>query len=392
MTVMFVSTACGIVSTSAVKPAVTLSEASWRHRAAAHAERTRSLLAPGLLVEDADTGTAQQREKERLRRPSAMVDWPALDCANPVVNFLHEYYHIRGGKGCRRLARFSPALPAAGGGTLLEGATAADFESGVLQSRGAQLVPGGVLYDAAAHHRGATAANATGFLWYSTVLRRTTAAEPHLSCYGMHEWAMQYHPEGAPPPPSSAFQHHLPLRVSRATINAAVERRGISCTHVDALRFFAPAAAPLNLHGATLRREQQAELEQPGCVHAHMDLLRSALRLSPWLPCELVGDCLEVSLAARTLDVAASPYDARAFGVLPVAVETAEGRRRYRREQQALAERAAPVRARLLDAYDAFLGAAFGDELVAAATAAPAAERFATATPGGKPWRRSLLV
>ena len=43
----------------------------------------------------------------------------------------------------------------------------------------------------------------------------------------------------------------MPLRVDRATINAAVERKGIHCTHVDALRFFAPAAGPLNKCAAT---------------------------------------------------------------------------------------------------------------------------------------------
>tara|TARA_B110001452_G_scaffold214197_1_gene185091 strand:+ start:870 stop:1118 length:249 start_codon:yes stop_codon:yes gene_type:complete len=43
-----------------------------------------------------------------------------------------------------------------------------------------------------------------------------------------------------------------------------------------------------------------------------MDLLKMALRLQPWLSSELIGDCLEVALVARTLDVAASPYDCTA--------------------------------------------------------------------------------
>lgn len=43
-----------------------------------------------------------------------------------------------------------------------------------------------------------------------------------------------------------------------------------------------------------------------------MDLLKMALRLQPWLSSELIGDCLEVALDARTLDVAASPYDCTA--------------------------------------------------------------------------------
>eukprot|EP00957_Ditylum_brightwellii_P183829 14002538-Ditylum_brightwellii.AAC.1 len=68
---------------------------------------------------------------------------------------------------------------------------------------------------------------------------------------------MQYHPPNAKPPPSSKYQKHIHLRVNRDTINAVVERRGIDCTHVDALRFFAPAAAPLNRLGSTLERRDQ---------------------------------------------------------------------------------------------------------------------------------------
>ena len=353
-------------------------EAAWRQRARLHAERTRRLLAPGLV--------SPESVPRRLRSPYE-DGWTALSTEHPVTNFLEEYYHIRGGKGTRRLARFSPAL--APGGTLLVGAAAEDFASGVLHMKGARVHEEGVLYDAALHHAGVDVANATAYIWYRDVLAHTATAEPVLHCDGLHEWAMQYWPADAQPPPSARYQRHLNLRVDRATINLAVERRGISCTHVDALRFFAPAAAPLNKHGASLRREQQAELEQPGCVHAHMDLLKMALRLAPWLACELVGDCLEIALAARTLDVAASPYDATAFGIAPVPIETSAGRKLYREQQEALMLRAAPVRERLTDAYDAFLECAFGKERLQGAE--PAAERFASATPGGPPWRRSLL-
>jgi hypothetical protein len=72
---------------------------------------------------------------------------------------------------------------------------------------------------------------------------------------------------------------------------------------------------------------------------------------------ELVADTLEIALAARTLDVRASPYDATEFGLDPVRVETPRGRAQYKREQLALMQRAAPVRARLLEAYDLFLEA-----------------------------------
>ena len=107
-----------------------------------------------------------------------------------------------------------------------------------------------------------------------------------------------------------------------------------------------------------------------------MDLLKMALRLSPYLEAELVADCLEIALAARSLDVAASPYDATDWGLPPVSptpnsnpnpnlnpnpnpnpnpdpnpnppqvcIETAEGRQSYRRQQEALMRHAAPVRA-----------------------------------------------
>ena len=222
-----------------------LPEAIWRGRAAAHADRTSRLLSPGM--------TPPQKAGAGYR----------LSTEHPVTNFLQEYYRIKGAAGARRLSRFSPEVTSGGGGTLLHGASADDIDTGTLSARGAAVVEDGVLYDAKAAHADASADNATALLWHRLVLAATEDAEPVLNCYGLHEWAMQYQPDGAPPPPSARYQRHLPLRVDRATINAAVERKGVSCTHVDALRFFAPAAAPLNLHGATLRREQQAELEQP---------------------------------------------------------------------------------------------------------------------------------
>lgn len=149
------------------------------------------------------------------------------------------------------------------------------------------------------------------FQWYKSILQTTLDSEPIFHCHGLHEWAMLYHPPNAPSPPSAKYQKDLPIRVSRQVINETVERRGISCTHVDALWFFAPAAGPLNHHGSSLERIDQLRLEQKGCVHAHMDLLKIALKLQPFLDGPLLCDVLEVSIAARRLDVEASPYDVR---------------------------------------------------------------------------------
>ena len=244
------------------------------------------------------------------------------------------------------------------------------------------------------------------FQWYSSILRSTLASEPIFHCFGLHEWAMQYHPLGAPPPPSAKYQLSLPLRVSREVINKTVERKGISCTHVDALRFFAPAAGPLNHHGAELERTEQLNLEQKACVHAHMDLLKIALKLQPFLQGELLGDVLEVAIKSRILDVEASPYDAREYGVGVVAVETQEGRKAYKDRQSALMKEVEPVRIRLMKAYDDFMELAFEEEFLCIdsdtissvdlvnkdrALTYIAPERFAKAQPGGLPWRRNLI-
>ena len=83
-----------------------------------------------------------------------------------------------------------------------------------------------------------------------------------------------------------------------------------------------------------------------------MDLLRYALRLAPFVDASLIGDALDVALQARDLDIRASPY--LLAGAAPVAVETKAGRKEYVRRQAAVHDAAAPVRDRLLAAYDDF--------------------------------------
>ena len=173
---------------------------------------------------------------------------------------------------------------------------------------------------------------------------------------------MLYRPPTAQAPPRRHQQ--LPLRLSQSELNAVVEEQPIGCTHFDAFRFFTAEAAPLNTV-RDLTRARQAANEQPGCVHSSMDLFRYSLALWPWIPAELLGDSLELAIAARVLDMRASPYDlseyhrgngnAEGFDLSPVPIETASGRRTYQRIQADLARRAAPVRARLLREHDAVL-------------------------------------
>mmetsp|Transcript_23139 Transcript_23139/g.48509 ORF Transcript_23139/g.48509 Transcript_23139/m.48509 type:complete len:630 (-) Transcript_23139:164-2053(-) len=248
---------------------------------------------------------------------------------------------------------------------------------------------------------------ATGLLWYQSVLEATLRNDPVLHCYGLHEWAMQYHPKGAPPPPSGKYQSHTQLRVSRETINQTVERKGLRCTHVDALRFFAPAAAPLNKQGSSLQRTDQLRLEQPGCVHAHMDLFKIALKITPFVdPC-LLREILRIALKARTLDVGASPYDCSEYVIgnmdnihdgdgdlipIPVIpVETSEGRTLYMERQKELMAEAYSIRQNLLFNYKAVLRLQFTDRHLQEARDNPSDERFAKAEPGGLPWRKNLV-
>ncbi|MDN5858661.1 MAG: 3-methyladenine DNA glycosylase, partial [Pseudonocardia sp.] len=80
-----------------------------------------------------------------------------------------------------------------------------------------------------------------------------------------------------------------------------------------------------------------------------MDLYKWAYKLTPATPSELLADCFALAVDVRELDMRASPYDLSAWGYEPVRIETAAGRAEYARAQAGFAERAAPLRTRLLD-------------------------------------------
>ena len=147
----------------------------------------------------------------------------------------------------------------------------------------------------------------------------------------------------------------VPLRLGSAGTDEVVESLPLRCTHFDAFRFFTDEAAPRN--ELPLEREGQIASEQPGCVHAGMDLYKWATKLSPLLPAELVADAFALALDLRELDMKASPYDLRDHGLEPIAIETTAGRAAYAREQERLAGRAAELRDRLLTACDALMAA-----------------------------------
>ncbi|WP_223586302.1 3-methyladenine DNA glycosylase [Microbacterium sp. OVT16B] len=173
------------------------------------------------------------------------------------------------------------------------------------------------------------------------MLRRTASRPGQFGCFGLHEWAMVYRQE--------EHRHPVPLRLGQAGTDAVVENHDLRCTHFDAFRFFTPEAVPRNRRSLT--REDQPLFEQPGCLHAGMDLYKWAMKLGPLVPGELLLDAFELARDIRLLDMEAAPYDLSAWDVVPVPIETAEGKTEYVRRQRGFAERGAALRSALLDAW-----------------------------------------
>ncbi len=240
---------------------------------------------------------------------------------HPVYDFLFDYYHYRPGQ----LRRWHPGL-----GVALEGG--ADY----LALPGYRQTPQGVAADPLAlkpNRRDAVR-------WMLTLLRATRERAPFFGCAGLHEWAMVYH---APEVRHAAW----PLRFAPQEVAAVVEANPVRCSHYDAFRFFTPEARPLNR--LQPRREIIPALEQRGCLHANMDLYKWAFKLAPYTPSELVADAFALAWEIRETDMRASPYDLRALGFEPIAIETAAGRAEYERLQREYAERGQPLRARLIE-------------------------------------------
>jgi hypothetical protein len=162
-----------------------------------------------------------------------------------------------------------------------------------------------------------------------------------FGCLGLHEWAMVYRQ------PAESIRHAAwPLRLGTPGTDAVVESHRIRCTHFDAFRFFTDPARPLNI--VQPGQDERVAMEQPGCLHATMDLYKHAFRLSPMVPSELIADCFALAREVRALDMRASPYDLSDLGFEPIKIETAEGKQAYVESQRSFASRGAPLRARLI--------------------------------------------
>ncbi|KAA9135791.1 3-methyladenine DNA glycosylase [Microbacterium caowuchunii] len=171
------------------------------------------------------------------------------------------------------------------------------------------------------------------------ILRGSLDRPASYGCFGMHEWAMVYR--------DGSTRHAVPLRLGARGTDEVVESHDLRCTHFDAFRFFTPEAVPRNRE--SLDRASQAAREQPGCLHAGMDLYKWAVKLGPLVPGDLLLDAFELARDIRELDMRASPYDLTDWGYSAVPVETAAGKAEYVAAQRRFTERAQPIRRALSD-------------------------------------------
>lgn len=283
-----------------------LTEPEWTARRTAHQGRVDAWVRPHL---------------ERRRRGER----------HPVADFLFSYYSLRPA----RLRRWHPGF-----GVTLDGAAALEL-LGLDGYRGYRRSGQGITLDLTE-----LTARVPTIGWIRRLLSATLERPAHFGCFGLHEWAMVYRQ-----PPEGVRHADWPLRLGVEETDQVVENSRIRCSHFDAFRFFTGPARPRNT--LTPTREGQAELENPGCLHANMDLYKWAYKLSPLVPSELVADCFELTREIRELDMRASPYDLTAVGFSPVRIETAQGRAEYAAAQREFAERAEPLRRRLVSACDA---------------------------------------
>lgn len=275
-----------------------------------------------------DRATWLEREREHQDRADALSaahrERAARGIKHPVWDFLFTYYS------------YSPAQLRrwhAGAGVQLDDAS----ERAGWRWYSTGSAPGSVVSDAAAFAR--EKASLAGLI--ERMLRRTAARPGQFGCFGLHEWAMVYREQ--------EHRHSAPLRLGQAGTDAVVESHELRCTHFDAFRFFTPEAVPRNRQ--PLSRAEQPALEQPGCLHAGMDLYKWAMKLGPLVPGELLLDAFELARDIRLLDMEAAPYDLSAWDVVPVPIETAEGKAEYVRRQRAFAERGDALRRRLLNSW-----------------------------------------
>lgn len=280
-----------------------LPAAGWRAAAARHAERVLTLT----------QGHAARASAGRH---------------HPVEDFLFSYYSLRPGQ----LRRWHPGAEV----SLADAPERAGWR--FHRAVGGAPESPTVAVDLAAF----TAARGAQLDFIVRMLSATSAAPGQFGCFGLHEWAMVYR-QGSDERRHAAW----PLRLGQTGTDDVVREHQIRCTHYDAFRFFTTDARPRNTVQPDL--DSRPAMEQPGCLHAGMDIYKWAYKLIPVVPSELLLDCFELARSIRELDMRASPYDLSDLGYAPVAIETADGKAEYVAAQRRFGQAAQQLRGRLLE-------------------------------------------
>ena len=243
---------------------------------------------------------------------------------HPIIDFLFQYYHFKPAK----LLQWTPGI-----NCYLLGDEADQF----LTQKGFSKNNQGVYVDPLSFPPD----RMPGLEWTINLLEKTLARKPQFNCFGLHEWCMIYE--------QSDIRHkHLPLRLTHQQTRKVVEQTPIQCTHYDAYRFYSTTA--VNLNKIELNRNDMPNNEQPGCLHANMDLYRWAYKFHPWVGSELITATFLLAMEIREVDMRASPYDLSAYTTNPaIAVETSPGKAEYVELQRQFSERAKTLREKLIN-------------------------------------------
>lgn len=280
---------------------IELAEADWRDRERQHAQRI-------------DAATAAHRHRQ------------ARAAKHPVEDFLFTYYSYRPAQ----LRLWHPGV----GVRLAGGVQRSQWKHYRVESGSAFVDVGDFLL-----HRGKT------LNFVEELLRATSQRPAQYGCFGLHEWAMVYRLG------TDQVRHPTwPLRLGTSGTDAVVRSNQLKCSHVDAYRFFTDPARELNQLNP--QRETQTIMEQPGCLHANMDLYKWAHKLAPAVGSDLIADCFDLAREIRVLDMRASPYDFQELGLPPIPIETSVGKSEYARAQQAFTGRAQTLRDELTAVCD----------------------------------------
>lgn len=259
------------------------------------------------------------------------LDRTADKRTHPVEDFLFTYYRLRPAQ----LRRWHPGA----GTALLDAGERSEwrfhrtFHAGVSSDRTAVAADTDAFWAA----RGDTVT------FIRRLLANSQSARAEFGCFGLHEWAMVYR--------TGDLRHAgYPLRLGSAGTDAVVDQHPIRCSHFDAFRFFTPAASGRNLLAPD--RDTRDSMEQPGCLHASMDLYKWAYRLLPVVASGTLLDCFRLARDVRAVDMRASPYDFSELGYPPITIETPAGKSEYVAQQRRFAERGQALRSRLRTELD----------------------------------------